>query len=659
MLKINGKGGTCVYYESYVIGLAAHALLCHSDEGWLPCLRIQLNITATGFHEDLDQYAEASYETGSGMKVPIHVSPSIQVCYQGSDFFGSRELTFTPISDDSTTEMWMSLVVMLEKVHFGSEVHIFCPPSLKHNFSIHVSLPAEDTVCSHGLGVEWCKAPILMSEINVETGMARLHLDALDNRRIQDMRACQRNGNGECTELKWDQNPLMIPLSSVIPCLCIQIWWETEPRKEFCPFVNNTVLSSSNVSVTVEESQTHDAAVDRDTSALAWNITAPCKLQVELHLCKKPAIFGKGCFESDDLKTRSHQIHNQSNPDWKNSNRYWKLQGEFLRVQRHPSLCVQIKVRGIEGYFDPICPYEFNRAYWSLSLLAGLVLICLTVLGAYAVQGTLKGWVFRWLKVDNVSSKVGGGQVVLLYPPDADTALAELVCHLGSALSSLGFGVSSELWSRAELNALGPVPWLHSRLHRLQCYGGKVVIILTRAAWARAEEWCQSRAEKDEHKETYSDVFSASLSCILADYLQGRAGERFVLVQFETQPAGPPNEKGSMPELFRGLPLFSLPSQSLGFLTELTQGAHEVQRANESTVKRRTRAGVLRAGARTLTRTLRELTGGAGYRMVGISQDCMPFGKDDPWATIPLRLESLTPQSSPEFHTKNCVVDEV
>lgn len=244
--------------------------------------------------------------------------------------------------------------------------------------------------------------------------------------------------------------------------------------------------------------------------------------------------------------------------------------------------------------------------------------------------------------------------MVLLYSPDADSALAELVCCLGSALSSLGFGVSSELWSRAELNALGPVPWLHSRLHRMQCHGGKVVIVLTRAAWTRAEEWCRSRGEKDERKETCSDVFGASLSCILADYLQGRAGERFVLVQFETQPAGPPDGKGSMPELFRGLPLFSLPSQSLGFLTDLTQSVSIEQRTNESRVKRRTRAGVLRAGARTLARTLRELTGGSGYRIVGFSQDCICFEKDDPWAVIPLRIS--TPQCIPEFHTsKNCV----
>ncbi|KAI5621933.1 hypothetical protein C0J50_18317, partial [Silurus asotus] len=323
--------------------------------------------------------------------------------------------------------------------------------------------------------------------------------------------------------------------------------------------------------------------------------------------------------------------------------------GEFAQVERHPLLCVQIKAKGIEGHFALICPFELTRAHWSVFLLVSMLVICLAVLGVYVLQGLLKGWIFKWLKMDTLSSRVGDGQVVLLYPPDADRGVAELVCHLGSALSSLGFGVSLELWSREELNALGPVPWLHSRLHRMQCHGGKVVLVLTPAAWARAEEWCRSRGEKTERRENYSDVFSASLSCILADYLQGRAGERFALVQFETKPAEPPNERGSMPELFRGLPLFSLPSQSLGFLTEITHGAHKGQKRNERAESRKTRASVLRAGARILAGTLRELTGGAGYRLAGVPQNCMGLEMDDPWVTIPLTLEHLTPPASPEL----------
>lgn len=259
---------------------------------------------------------------------------------------------------------------------------------------------------------------------------------------------------------------------------------------------------------------------------------------------------------------------------------------------------------------------------------------------------------------------------MLLYPPDADSSLAELVCRLGSGLSSLGFGVSLDLWSRSELNALGPVPWLHSRLDRVQRHGGKVVLVLTQAAWARAEEWgrhanARDGEEQKEEKEEedsghhvsvsrYSDVFSASLSCILADYLQGRAGERFVLAQFEAQPGAPLSTGGLLPELFRGLPLFSLPSQSLGFLTELTNGTR--RRHAGGGANRRMRAGVLRAGSKALAEALRELRGGTGYRLAGLSQG---FRTEDPWESIPLQQGLSSPTASPELLSKSSTVNWV
>ncbi|KAM9429314.1 LOW QUALITY PROTEIN: interleukin-17 receptor C-like [Salvelinus alpinus] len=163
-------------------------------------------------------------------------------------------------------------------------------------------------------------------------------------------------------------------------------------------------------------------------------------------------------------------------------------------------------------------------------------------------------YLWRWLKDDDIGGAVGGSNIVLLYPPDSDQALPGLVCHLGSFLSSLGFSVSVDLWSQAELSVLGPVPWLNSQLDCLQRQGSKVVLVLTQAAWERAEEWgrrgwerdtlrgsgCEEDGESVEGcRSPYLDVFSASLTCIL-DYLQGRAGERFTLVQFKSLSPQPP-----------------------------------------------------------------------------------------------------------------------
>lgn len=256
---------------------------------------------------------------------------------------------------------------------------------------------------------------------------------------------------------------------------------------------------------------------------------------------------------------------------------------------------------------------------------------------------------------------MGGGHVVLLYPPDDNQALPELICHLGSTLQALGFSVSVDLWSRSELGVLGPVPWLHSRLNRLQKQGGKVVLVLTKAAWIRAEEWGARSWERNAARESKADmeeeeagsftassqcvdVFTASFSCILADYLQGRAGERFMLVQFESLPPEPPGGFRPLPELFRGLHVYSLPSQSLGFLTELA-GARQTATASA----RRKRAGGLRMASRALARGLSGFTGGTTVlRLAGVSQSCVGVGAEDSGETVPLQPCLVTPPSSPD-----------
>lgn len=231
---------------------------------------------------------------------------------------------------------------------------------------------------------------------------------------------------------------------------------------------------------------------------------------------------------------------------------------------------------------------------------------------------------------------MSGGHVVLLYPPDDNPHLPEVLCHLGSSLQALGFSVSLDLWSQTELSILGPVPWLHSRLDQLQRQGGKVVLVLTQASWTRAEAWgASSRCV---------DTFSASLSCILADYLQGRAGERFMLVQFESLPPEPPGSRRPLPELFRGLHVYSLPSQSLGFLTELAGGRQMVTAS-----ARRKRAGGIRMASRALAQRMSAFTAGTNVlRLAGVPQSGVPVGTDDLEETVPLKPSLITPPSSPD-----------
>ncbi|XP_030640911.1 interleukin-17 receptor C [Chanos chanos] len=657
-----------------VTSLGAHALLCRSgEEPFHPCLRIHINISIRGVDDawsvsgdtNNEESTEETEETGeSGDEVSSsHSGTCVQVSYQSPSFGGQISPSFIVSRTGQRgllIQTWLSVLVKLRESDFGDTVVVYTSSTLIHNFSARLQLPSLEG-CSLNQDVTRCKVPSLQSVIDWNMGVAKLQLDDSDKATGRRFQACKRlDREGGCRKLEWDgQEAFEISLSSVAPCLCFQVWWENGLRKEYCPFINNKdLLRTTNLSISVMEAQTNDGMIDSGRTALVWNITAPCRLEAELWLCMKGAEPDSDCQE----------ISNER--QFKNG--HWYLNGEFIGVERHPSLCVQIKVKSMDAHLGPVCPFKVPRSRWSSPVLICLLLVCLSVVGVYVIHGTLKRWAFRWLNVEDIKSAIGGGHVILLYPPDADSSLAELVCRLGSVLSALGFSVSLDLWSQSELSILGPVPWLHSRLDRMQRQGGKVILVLTQAAWVRAEEWSHSggekgerRNEEDEEKKTergsfaspYSDVFSASLSCILADYLQGRAGERFVLAQFEAQPAGRP-QGDPLPELFRGLPLYSLPSQSLRFLTELVQGA---PRLGPSGAKgRRMRAGGLRAASRALAAALRGLTGATGMcRLAGLPQDCVGLRMEDTWESVPLHPEQNTPPCSPDTASRAGTVDWV
>lgn len=177
---------------------------------------------------------------------------------------------------------------------------------------------------------------------------------------------------------------------------------------------------------------------------------------------------------------------------------------------------------------------------------------------------------------------------MLLSPPEADNAVSESVCGLGSLLREEGFSVSVDQWSRVQQCALRPLPWLHSQLLHLDSVGqGRVVLVLTQEARDRAEEWSQrhqgattqgnleDKGRPSQMSSPYSDLFTASLCCIWADKQVGRAGQRFMLVNFETlasQQTLLARSDRVLPELLQGLTLVHLPSQMQTLLSELSVG---------------------------------------------------------------------------------------
>ncbi|XP_068585865.1 interleukin-17 receptor C [Cebidichthys violaceus] len=551
-------------------------------------------------------------------------------------------------SDRASSQQPTHQLLLTEKAAFGSAVVVVV---YAHGADVieNIAIPSLEEVCSMNLkGTEKkCDAPRLRA-VTDQKGNVLLQMENAD-----DESKCWmvRNETGQFLAWPDGEREMVLPSDLVTPCLCLQVWCKGKPlRSEFCPFANQREAlerMQRNVSVSMDERWMRDGG-----PGLIWNVTSPCRVQAELRLCKKEPAGGR----CDEVTGSRQTLHSDRHAGWSATRTaYWRA-GEF-NVSSHPLLCVQIKLHGMESYLEPQCPFTTSRWRWSLLILIGLILMCLAVLGAYFIQGVLKGYMWRWLKEDDVKGAVGGGHAVLLYPPGDDQALPELMSHLGSSLQALGFSVSLDLWSQIELGALGPVPWLHSRLNRLQRQGGKVVLVLSQAAWIRAEEWgarswerSGDTGEEEDGRRTGSspcgDVFTASLSCILADYLQGRAGERFMLVQFESLPPEPPGGSRPLPELFRGLHVYSLPSQSLGFLTELA-GARQMATASA----RRKRAGGLRMASRALARRLSGFTAGTTVlRLAGVSQSGV--GVKDSGETVPLQPCLITPPSSPDSDLK-------
>ncbi|XP_076023143.1 interleukin-17 receptor C isoform X2 [Genypterus blacodes] len=658
-----------------VMHVELKVILCCSDrKDCEPCLRIIMTIqvedpndTPEESGEEEDMSATKQLSEGSSQYVLPEPTGLVKVCLS---FPGSIErckaLQFRPRYSLQEQQPAHELL-LTEKVEFGSPVVVIV---YAHTVKMHnITIPSLEEVCSLNLDgtVTECDAPKLRTVTDHKRNAVVLQLDNTDTNK--EVLMCQMFWNempGRFVDWPRGQREKNISLNSVAPCLCFQVWWKGKSlRRIYCPFKNQQEVlerMQHNVSVSMKEVQEREGS-----TVLSWNVTAPCRLEAEVWLCQKKDAVG----QCEEVTGSRQRLHNHVHAD-RRAPRHKHRTGEF-NVSSHPLLCVQMKVHGMLSYLEPHCPFTISRWRWSLPILIGLLLMSLAVLGAYFVQGVLRGYMWRWLKEEDVKGAVGGGHVLLLYQPDGDQVLSGLLCRLGTSLQALGFSVSLDLWSQAELGALGPVPWLHSRLDRLKRQGGKVVLVLTKAAWTKAQEWGnqswerysfadrnrdieEERAEKPcSASPKCVDVFSASLSCILADYLQGRAGERFMLVQFESLPPEPPGGCRALPELFRGLHVYSLPSQSLGFLTELA-GARQMATASA----RRRRAGGIRMASRALARGLSGFTAGSTVlRLAGMSQDCVRIGEEDSWENVPLQPSLCTPPSSPDINPRVNAMDWV
>lgn len=151
---------------------------------------------------------------------------------------------------------------------------------------------------------------------------------------------------------------------------------------------------------------------------------------------------------------------------------------------------------------------------------------------------------------------------LLLHSADG-AGYERLVGALASALSQMPLRVVVDLWSRRELSAQGALAWFHQQRRRTLQEDGVVILLFSPGAVAQCQQWLQLQTvEAGPH-----DALAAWLSCVLPDFLQGRATGRYVGVYFDGL-----LHPDTVPAPFRGAPLFSLPSQLPAFLDALQGG---------------------------------------------------------------------------------------
>ncbi|KAM4800077.1 interleukin-17 receptor C isoform X1 [Urocitellus parryii] len=401
----------------------------------------------------------------------------------------------------------------------------------------------------------------------------------------------------------WHRNltgPQTITLNhtDLLPCLCIQVW-PLEPdsvRTSFCPFK--------------EDPRAHRnlwrATRLRLLSPRTWLLDAPCWLPAEVALCWwTPG--GGPCQPLAPPLPQENVTVNKAN--------------EFPLLKGHPNICVQVsswkKLQLQECLWaDSLGPLkddmllvdtrgpQDNRSLCALepsgctplpsrdstrAARLGEQLIqdlqsgqCLQLwdgdLGALWAcpmdKYIHKRWVLAWLafllftaalilflflKKDPVKVAARGRAALLLYSAD-DVGFERLVGALASALCQLSLRVAVDLWSRRELSAQGPLAWFHAQRRQTLQEGGVVVLLFSPGAVALCREWLQDGAAAAPGAYGPHDAFAASLSCVLPDFSQGRAPGRYVGACFDRL-----LHLDAVPDLFRTVPVFSLPSQLLDF----------------------------------------------------------------------------------------------
>nr|KAF6310527.1 interleukin 17 receptor C [Myotis myotis] len=236
--------------------------------------------------------------------------------------------------------------------------------------------------------------------------------------------------------------------------------------------------------------------------------------------------------------------------------------GEQLLQDLQSGQCLQLWDDDLGALWA--CPMDkYIHQRWALVWLACLLFAAVLFLLLLLKKDHVKGWL-RLLKEDVYSGAAARGRAALLLYSADDAGFERLVGTLASALCQLPLRVAVDLWSRRELSAQGSLAWFHAQRLQILQEGGVVILLFSPGAVALCQEWLQDGTSSTPGAHRPHDAFAASLSCVLPDFLQGRAPGRYIGAYFEGL-----LHPDAVPALFRAVPVLALPSQLPDFLRTL------------------------------------------------------------------------------------------
>nr|XP_024100410.2 interleukin-17 receptor C isoform X15 [Pongo abelii] len=565
-------------------------LRCHKETDCDLCVRVAVHLAVHGHWEEPEDEEKFGGAADPGVEEPRNASLQAQVVLSFQAYPTARCVLLevqVPAALVQFGQSVGSVVYDCFEAALGSEVRIwsYTQPRYEKELNLTQQLPA----------LPW---------LNVSADGDNVHLVLNVSEEQHFGLSLYWNQVQGPPKPRWHKNltgPQIITLNhtDLVPCLCIQVW-PLEPdsvRTNICPFR--------------EDPRAHRnlwrAARLRLLTLQSWLLDAPCSLPAEAALCWRapggdpcqplvPPLSWENvtvdvnsweklqlqeCLWADSLgplkddvlllETRGPQDNRSlcalepsgctSLPS-KASTRAARL-GEYLLQDLQSGQCLQLWDDDLGALWA--CPMDkYIHKRWALVWLACLLFAAALSLILLLKKDHAKEWL-RLLKQDVRSGAAARSRAALLLYSADDSGFERLVGALASALCQLPLRVAVDLWSRRELSAQGPVAWFHAQRRQTLQEGGVVVLLFSPGAVALCSEWLQDGVSAPGAHGPH-DAFRASLSCVLPDFLQGRAPGSYVGACFDRL-----LHPDAVPALFRTVPVFTLPSQLPDFLGALQQ----------------------------------------------------------------------------------------